>query len=272
MTSLRIVTYNIAHGRGLRPIAGLASQRGVRAQLNKIARMLGRLKADVVCLQEIDQDSSWSGHFDHLEYLRRFARFPYAVFGVNSRRDGLFHFNYGNAILSRFPIVNAENIVFGKRRVGEKGFLFAELELGAGAGASANAGASRRVLPVVNMHLHHRSRAQRLRQVGQLMAYLRRKSPQQRARWSAGPVVCGDMNNPSHAEEDATASLLKFFTQRGGAYQLFPQQGERTYPSPLPRRTLDFVFLPPGCVNATCHVVRTFLSDHRPVVVDCRLK
>jgi len=264
MIPLRIVTYNIAHGRGLRPIAGLASQRGVRAQLNKIARMLSRLNADVVCLQEIDQDSSWSGHFDHLEYLRRFARFPHAVFGVNSRRDGLFHFNYGNAILSRHPIANAENFAFGKRRVGEKGFLFAELELGAGAG--------KRVLPVVNMHLHHRSRAQRLRQVGQLAAYLRHKSPQQRARWSAGPIFCGDMNNPSHAEEDATASLLKFVTQRGGAYQLFPSEGERTYPSPLPQRTLDFIFLPPACVSARCHVVRTFLSDHRPVVVDCRLK
>jgi len=262
MTSLRIVTYNIAHGRGLRPIAGLASQRRVRAQLNKIARMLSRLDADVVCLQEIDQDSSWSGHFDHLEYLRRFARFPHAVFGVNSRRDGLFHFNYGNAILSRHPIVNAENFAFGKKRVGEKGFLFAELEMSAG----------KRVLPVVNMHLHHRSRAQRLRQVEQLAAYLRRKSPQQRARWAVGPVLCGDMNNPSHAEKDATAALLKFVSQRGGAYQLFPQEGEHTYPSPLPQRTLDFVFLPPDCTHASCHVVKAFLSDHRPVVVDCRLK
>ena len=261
MTTLRIVTYNIAHGRGLRPIAGLASQRGVRAQLNKIARMLARLKADVVCLQEIDQDSAWSGHFDHLEYLRRFARFPHAAFGVNSRRDGLFHFNYGNAILSRFPIVNAENIAFGKKRVGEKGFLFAELELSTG-----------RRVPVVNMHLHHRSRAHRLRQVELLMNYLRHKSPAQRALWTVGPVLCGDMNNPSHVETDATASLLKFLTQRDGAYQLFPQNGERTYPSPLPQRTLDFIFLPPGCASATCHVVKAFLSDHRPVVVDCRLK
>jgi len=261
MTTLRIVTYNIAHGRGLRPIAGLASQRGVRAQLNKIARMLAGLKADVVCLQEIDQDSAWSGHFDHLEYLRRFARFPHAVFGVNSRRDGLFHFNYGNAILSRLPIADAENIAFGKRRVGEKGFLFAEIELGAG-----------RILPVVNMHLHHRSRAHRLRQVERVMTYLGEIPAGQRALWAVGPVLCGDMNNPSHAERDATAALLKFVTERGGKYQLFPQNGERTYPSPLPRRTLDFVFLPPECVNASCHVVRAFLSDHRPVVVDCRLK
>ena len=260
MTSLRIVTYNIAHGRGLRPIAGLASQRAVRAQLNKIARMIARLKADVVCLQEIDQDSSWAGRFDHLEYLRRFARFPHAVFGVNSRRNGILRFNYGNAILSRHPIVTAENTAFGKRRVGEKGFLFVELEVG-----------NRRV-PVINMHLHHRSRAQRLRQAGQLMDYLGQRSLRQRAQWTVDPIVCGDMNNPSHAAEDATAALLQFVTQRGGAYQLFPRQGERTYPSPLPQRTLDFIFLPPGCAHATSHVVRTFLSDHRPVVVDCRLK
>ena len=258
MTPLRIVTYNIAHGRGLRPIAGLATQRGIRAHLNKIALMLRRLKADVVALQEIDQDSIWAGSFDQLEYLRRFARFPHAVFGINSRRAGLFNFNYGNAILSRHPIMVAENMAFGKRRVGQKGFLFVELEIG------------KRRVPVVNLHLHHRSRAHRLRQVEQIKDYLREKTARRRARWSVGPIVCGDMNNPPHAENDATASLLDFCAQQG-AYQLFPQ-GERTYPSPLPQRALDFIFLPPGCANATSHVVKTYLSDHRPVVVDCRVK
>ena len=45
-----------------------------------------------------------------------------------------------------------------------------------------------------------------------------------------------------------------------------------TFPSPLPRRALDFIFLPAGCVNVKCEVVRSILSDHRPVVVDFELK
>lgn len=258
MTSLRIVTYNIAHGRGLRPFSALSSQRRIRAQLAKIAKLLSTFKADVVALQEIDQDSSWSGHFDHLEYLRRFSRFPYAIFGVNTRRDGLFHFNYGNAFLSRHPIVDSENMAFGKKTLGEKGFLFMEIDVG-----------GKRV-PLVNMHLHHRSRAHRIKQVGLLMDYLTKKSAKTgRPGWSVQPIVCGDLNNPSHTA-DATRSLFQYFSQHG-AYRLFPMD-EKTYPSPLPQRTLDFVFLPPNCTDASCRVVKSYLSDHRPVVVDCKLK
>jgi endonuclease/exonuclease/phosphatase family metal-dependent hydrolase len=41
-----------------------------------------------------------------------------------------------------------------------------------------------------------------------------------------------------------------------------------TFPSPLPSRALDFIFLPEGCVQARSEVVRSMLSDHLPVAVD----
>jgi endonuclease/exonuclease/phosphatase family metal-dependent hydrolase len=41
-----------------------------------------------------------------------------------------------------------------------------------------------------------------------------------------------------------------------------------TFPSPMPRRALDFIFLPEGCVRVRCEVIRSMLSDHRPVAVD----
>jgi endonuclease/exonuclease/phosphatase (EEP) superfamily protein YafD len=40
----------------------------------------------------------------------------------------------------------------------------------------------------------------------------------------------------------------------------------------LPTRALDFVFLPPGCEASYCEIVRSFISDHRPVLVDFELK
>jgi endonuclease/exonuclease/phosphatase family metal-dependent hydrolase len=253
---LRIVTYNIAHGRGLKPIQGLGSRRGMRAQIMKIGRLLRSLDPDVVAIQEIDEDSSWAGNFDQLEFLRRCARFPHAVFGVNNRRNGLLRFNYGNAILSKHPITDAENIVFGKKAIGEKGFLYAEIDVRGGC------------VPFVNMHLHHSSRARRLKQVGMVMDYLDRKHLERRANWRVPPIVCGDMNNPSH-KTDATSSLLRYFLKHG-RYALYPASGG-TYPSLLPQRLLDFVFLPPGCPGTGCRVVRSFLSDHRPVVVECEL-
>jgi endonuclease/exonuclease/phosphatase family metal-dependent hydrolase len=256
MQRLRIVTYNIAHGRGLQPIQGLTSRRRIRTNLLRIAKLLEKLNPDVVALQEIDENSTWAGSFDQLEFLREFGGFQHAVYGINNRRTGLLKLNYGNAILSRHPIAEWENIAFGEKRMGEKGFLFAEIDLH-----------GRRV-PIVNMHLHYRSRTHRFRQVEQVMKYLNRKQPLRAAHWAIPPIVCGDFNNPSHTV-DATASLLRYFSQHGH-YSLHPRRA-RTFPSPLPQRTLDFVFLPPGCVEVYCLVVRSMLSDHRPVMVECKL-
>lgn len=258
MYRLRIVTFNIAHGRGLSPLPGLHGRRRFERNLRKIARLFDELKPDIVALQEIDENSRWSGSFDHLDYLNAFAEFPHAVFGVNNRRAGGYQLNYGNAILSRHPIRAWENITFGTRTVGEKGFLFAEIDCGG------------RLLPVVNLHLHYRSRVHRFRQIEMLMEYLNAKHEHRHPLWATAPILCGDLNNPSH-RLDATAALLHYFSLRG-QYTLHPPAGVRTYPSPWPRRSLDFIFLPPACRVLHCHVVRCNLSDHRPVMVEFALK
>ncbi|HEY1847839.1 MAG TPA: endonuclease/exonuclease/phosphatase family protein, partial [Opitutaceae bacterium] len=79
------------------------------------------------------------------------------------------------------------------------------------------------------------------------------------------PMVCGDFNTPDTGD-DATASLLSHLGDYGD-YCLHPEGG-RTFPSPMPRRALDFVFVPPGCRVVRSEVVRSFLSDHRPVMVE----
>jgi endonuclease/exonuclease/phosphatase family metal-dependent hydrolase len=255
-TRLRIVTLNIAHGRGLTLVQGLTSPRKIRVNLGRIAAFLRRFKPDLVALQEIDQRSRWSGNFDHLDYLREHAGYPYAAFGINNVRSGLLNLSYGNGFLSRHPLAATETVVFGQRRVGEKGFLFVELEV-----------AGRRV-PVVNLHLHSGRRVQRMRQLDLLLEWLRAKTRRHAGDWSMPPILCGDFNNPA-TRDDATAALLRHLS-RSGAYAVYPRT-RGTFPSALPRRTLDFVFLPPGCTDVRTKVVRTLLSDHLPVVVDVTL-
>jgi len=253
MRRLRLVTFNIAHGRGLTPIQGFTSARKLRLNLRKISALLGRLAPDVVALQEVDECSRWSGNFDHLDYLRVHGGFMHSVFGINNRRKGLFNLSYGNALLSRHEITHAETVVFGRSSVGEKGFLFAELDV------------SGLCVPVVNLHLHFGSRAQRLRQIDRLLAWLRDQHRLRSRGWAVGPIICGDFNTPSTGD-DATASLLSHLADYGD-YVLHPLNGP-TFPSPLPRRALDFVFLPMGCRLVSCEVVSAMLSDHRPVVVE----
>lgn len=253
MPRLRLVTFNIAHGRGLAPIQGFTSDRKLRVNLRRIASLLERLAPDFVALQEIDERSRWAGNFDHLDYLRVHTRFPHSVFGINNRRTGLLNLSYGNALLSRFPIRAAETVVFGQRRLGEKGFLYVELDV------------EGRCLPIVNLHLHFGSRAQRLRQLDLLLAWLREKHRLHAANWAIPPIICGDFNTPG-TRDDATASLLGHLSAYC-SYRLYPTGG-LTFPSPMPRRALDFIFLPAGCVEPRCEVVRSMLSDHLPVAID----
>jgi len=256
MSRVRLVTFNIAHGRGLAPIQGFTSPQKLRANLRKIARLIEQLKPDVVALQEVDECSRWAGNFDHLDYLRLHTGFKHTVFGIHNRRVGLLNLSYGNGLLSRFPVVSSETVVFGQRRVGEKGFLFVELDVDG------------QLMPLVNVHLHFGSREHRIRQVGRLLAWLREKQRHSRARWRVPAIVCGDLNNPG-TSADATAALLSHLSDYG-EYVLHPASG-RTFPSPWPGRLLDFVFLPSACRVANCEIVRCFLSDHRPVLVDFTL-
>jgi endonuclease/exonuclease/phosphatase family metal-dependent hydrolase len=253
MPRLRIVTWNIAHGRGLRPIQGFQTRRSMQAHLRRMAALLTTLDADVIALQEIDQDSRWAGNFDHLEYLRHLTGHAHGLHGVTTRRAGLFNLCYGNAFLSRHALEEGEAVTFGKRTVGEKGFLFAEITVG-----------GRRV-PLLNLHLNYRSRAARLDQIGQIFRYLAQRHNARAPYWSVPPVVCGDFNTSGKAS-DATAGLV---TELGyfGAYALHPING-KTFPSPLPTRALDFVLVPTELRVTRCEVVSSWLSDHRPVVAD----
>ncbi|MEO6996428.1 MAG: endonuclease/exonuclease/phosphatase family protein [Lacunisphaera sp.] len=248
------MTFNIAHARGLSLHQGLRSVKQLCASLTKIATLIRRLNADIVALQEIDENSRWSGSFDHLAFLREHTGLPYSAFGINNRRIGHIHLNYGNAVLSRFPIVHAETVPFGAGKIGEKGFIFVEIEL-----------SKRQRLPLFNIHMHHSSRAQRLKQVIHLMHYLDEQHLHRSPHWGAPPIVCGDFNNPSHWP-DATSTLLGYFEQTNN-YTLLPKTG-RTFPSPFPARALDYIFLPQECQQPKAEVVRCMLSDHRPVLVE----
>ncbi len=254
MARLRLLTFNIAHARGASPIhQSLRRAATLRANLLRIAKFISRLRVDIVALQEIDENSRWAGSFDHLAYLREHSGLDHAVHGITNRRLGRFHLSYGNAVLSRFPILHHENVPFGRAFWGEKGFLFAEIEAPFGR------------LPLVNIHLNHRSRRRRLLQAGQLMRFLDELRRHRTALWQVPPLVCGDFNTPSHVP-DATATLLGYFELTNN-YTLMPKTG-RTFPSAFPARALDYVFLPEQCREPRAKIIRSLLSDHRPVLVE----
>ncbi|MCG8653568.1 MAG: endonuclease/exonuclease/phosphatase family protein, partial [Pirellulales bacterium] len=70
--ALRIACYNIAHGRGLAASNGAGGTKQQRLErLDAIADQLRQMDADVVVLNEVDFDCSWSQHVDQAAYLAR---------------------------------------------------------------------------------------------------------------------------------------------------------------------------------------------------------
>jgi endonuclease/exonuclease/phosphatase family metal-dependent hydrolase len=254
MQPIRLVTFNIAHGRGLSPYQGMVSPAGLRRNLLKIASLLHKLKPDVVALQEVDVDSHWNDRINLLEFLREHAEFPHSAMGVTNTRAGRKPLNYGNALLSRFPIYSHETVPFSSAQIGGKGFLFAEVDVG-----------GTHLLPIVNLHLDYKSRGSRMRQIDRLFDFVEHHYPTRGHDWLVPPVYCGDLNNPSH-RPDATFHL-RSQVARHGNYTVHPTNGQ-TFPSPWPVTGLDFVFLPPACREARSEIVPSLTSDHLPVQVE----
>jgi endonuclease/exonuclease/phosphatase family metal-dependent hydrolase len=254
-----VLTLNIAHGRGLSAYQGFHSAKRIERSLLRVAHLLNELEADIVALQEVDEDSHWNRHIHLLDSIQAQTPYLHSYLGVHNRRTGKLPLAYGNGLLSRFPIVHAEHTAFGRASLGEKGFMCAEL------------GTPNGILPVVNLHLDFRSRVRRIQQVERLIQFLDDKKYTAEGTPHLSPIVCGDFNSSSGKLGDAVRHLFAYLQQQC-EYTLSPVGPKsRTFPSLFPVHGLDFIFVPPSYRVRSSRVVRSYVSDHRPVLVELEI-
>ncbi|WOO42636.1 endonuclease/exonuclease/phosphatase family protein [Rubellicoccus peritrichatus] len=256
-TRLKLLTFNIAHGRGLSLYQGLQKEKRIRNNLTRIARVIRESGADLVALQEVDQDSHWNKQLDLLEIIREESGFEHLLYGINTRRSGKRHLAYGNGILSRHPVHIWENNPFGTASLGEKGFLYAEIDI---AGHH---------LPLINLHLDYKSRKKRIEQVEQIISFITDKPHPGNNGNTLAPIICGDFNSRSAPLGDAVSHLFRF-VQRHGDYKIYPRQA-RTFPAHFPSKGIDFIMLPYPYQMTESKVIKTKTSDHLPVLVEFEL-
>ena len=92
---VRVLSYNIHHGEGV----------DGRLDLERIAGVIRSVEPDLVALQEVDRRATRSGSVDQPAELARLTGLQ-AVFGANIPLQGG---EYGNAVLSRWRILQSEN-------------------------------------------------------------------------------------------------------------------------------------------------------------------
>ena len=239
---LRVLSYNIH-----KCIGGLDR----RYEPARVADVIRKLDTDVVMMQEVDDGVTRSRHDRQVDVLGEELGMPHRVWYPNVDVRGGGH--YGNAILSRYPIIESANIDltlrFKKRRSVLHGVIRVRHD------------EVDRTVHVFNMHLGL-ARYERRRQLDRFLgshpfAHLHHDTP---------IVVGGDFNDVY-----------------GGLGELLVPAGFRgterrplTFPAWGPLRALDAIFVR-GDVDflrlARCDSeLARRASDHRPLVADVRLR
>lgn len=230
---LRVVSYNIKHGRGT----------DEAVDLDRTAAVLRALAPDIVGLQEVDNGAKRSGRVAQAEYLGR-ALGLHDVFGPFMPFQGG---EYGMAILSRYPVVMTTRILLpegNEPRIA----LAADIRLPDGD-----------IITIVNVHFDWvRDDGFRHAQASALRERLDRlETPY---------ILLGDFN-------DTPGSRTLNLFQSRATEAVKPADDRFTFSSTSPDREIDFVFFAPASLFETREVRvidEPVASDHRPVLAVLR--
>ena len=219
---LTVMTFNIKGGR-VSP-----------GELGGIADVIRSSGADVVLLQEVDQNRRRSGNVDQPAIIADHLGMT-SIFGANdyiTDRGG-----YGNAILSRFPIDGSDNTQLPNRGGKEqRGVL------------RANILVEGQRLVVFNTHLDHTSDSLRQSQIGAVMSKV--------GAYDGAKILGGDLNSGDGSGVLSTA--LTSLSDAGASLGASHDGGGRV------DYLLPNSWLAPGDGN----VSPTGLSDHHAVSID----
>jgi endonuclease/exonuclease/phosphatase family metal-dependent hydrolase len=211
---------------------------GVRGQVDPEAgaRVIEAQRPDVVILQEVSRGWAVSGTIDSAEWLSARLGLPYVF--VEAADKG-----FGNAILSRFPILRTSE-GFLPKGAGpmDRAWIRALLDLGDG-----------RTVTVIGTHLHHQHEGPeddrtRLRQIGTLLGV-----------WGGASrtIIAGDMNSTPGSEEFARFEAAGLETAGDPTIP--------TYPSTDPRDRIDYIFATPDLELGDVAFPESTASDHLAV-------
>ena len=212
---LRVCTYNIHKG------FCAANRRPILPELRHAIRTVD---ADLVFLQEVVGERLGSGDeadksddpafsYPQFEFLADEV-WPHHAYGRNAIYQKGHH---GNAILSKNPFHELDNIDISQWWFSQRGLLFGKLKIG---------------IHVVCIHFGL-FRGERRRQLKMLLKLLEQKVPQE-----APLIIAGDFNDWNGALHRELTTQFRF----NEAYNLIHQHLAKTFPARLPLFAMDRIY------------------------------
>jgi len=245
--TLKVITLNIAHGRGDGFHQLLQNGDKAQSHLDAIATLLKEQRPDIVALQEADGPSFWSGKIDHVEYVASNGSFAHFVRANHADGLGL---SYGTAFVSNLDLRDPQAITFDPSlSVLPKGFVVATVTW---------PGNSCVELDITSVHLDFSSEATRRQQAKELIDILRTRNRPM--------VIMGDFNSRWEQENSA----LRLIARELGLSAYKPDQAGLETFSRLGRR-LDWILISPEFEFHSYNVINDSVSDHRTVAAELAL-
>ena len=244
---LRILSYNIHRAIGV----------DRQFKPDRIAEIIRHHDPDVVLLQEVDVGAPRSGYLNLAETIADLTGYPQYAIGLNVQlTTGM----YGNATLSRYPIIEKNNIDLTIENRKSRGCLYTLLSV-----------PSRRrnpvALPIFNLHLGLAFK-ERPRQLGKVV-----HSPEFTKLEKTDPcIIAGDFNDLRKRLAPMLTEILDFDCATNLKFGY--QNAILTYPSFSPTSGLDKIFCRSiEIINSKRCRLRTakVASDHLPVIADLKL-
>lgn len=245
---LRVVSFNMHTGIGA----------DGRLDLERTARVLDDLDADVIGLEEVDV--RWSTRSEWRDQARELAAaldmrvFFAPIYSLDPAEAGSPRREYGLAVLTDLPVVHTENHQI--TRLSTQG---ADPEPAPAPGfpeVVVEAGGAR--VHVYATHLDYRANPSvRRAQVADMLAIL------DAAPEGAQQVLVGDFNAPPGARE-----LAPLWSRLVDAWAATGQGSGYTFPATEPVKRIDYVTHSPNIRTLRTEVLDTPASDHLPVVAD----
>lgn len=243
---IKVITYNIHKG---------FSTGGIKYILRTIKEALSTTEADIVLLQEVvgqhrkSEEKDWPTE-SQFEFLadQLWSHYSYAKNAIFSQ------FHYGNAILSRFPIIQEKHTVISTNRFEQRGLLHCEVEIPD----------LKQKIHLYNVHLDLLRRGRRI-QFSKIVSQIQ-MDVKEKERF----IMAGDFN-------DWTGELNQMFIQHLGleeAHTKFHNRPAKSFPSFFPVLTLDRVYSRNmNILNCKPLIGKPWhkLSDHIPLLVEYAL-
>jgi len=238
---LRLVTYNMHKGIGgvdrlYRPL--------------RVIEAIQHCAPDIVLLQEVDENVPRSHHHRQVDLVGDALALPHRAYQANVR---LKIGHYGNAILSRFPLADVQDLELTVPLKKRRRALVAHCRV--------KSDQHTRTLLLFNVHLglagYERTIQMKRLLTSEILSHTRHDT---------GVIVAGDYN-------DVWGTLGRRLLEPAGFKAACFRR--RTFPAVLPMRPLDHVYyrglLEADHSFASRTEVARQASDHLPLVVDFRI-